>query len=255
MRRWMLTSFAAGMCALGVGTSVRADNDVMRLGGKGDDAETLEARWGHGGGFHGGRGYHGGGFYGGGRSYYGGGFYNRGYYGGGYYRPYYYGNYYRPYYGSYYRYPVYYSNPVYYSSPVYYSPCASAPAATVTLGAVSAPVTNDVTVLRPVQNLVPQAQVPQNVQQPSTFPYDGGAPRVPIPSDAAPMSNPNRSTIPYEGKLVSLPASNNSYTFRAYGENMLTPARDTLLVSNTQAADTFRLSMPQQTTGGTTSLR
>lgn len=272
MRRWMLTSFAVGVCALGVGTSVRAADDVMRLDGKGEDAETLEARYGRGG-YGGGRGYYGGGYgryYGGGgfygRSYYGGGFYNRGYYGGGFYnRGYYGGGYYRPYYyGSYYRYPTYYSSPVYYSTPVYYSsqvyynPCAAAPAATVTLGAVSAPVTNDVTVLRPVQNIVPQPRtIPQDVQQPSTFPYDGGAPRVPLPSDAAPMSAPQRSTIPLEGKLVSLPASNNSYTFRAFGENMLTPApaRDTLLVSNTVAADTYRLSMPMQTTGGTTSLR
>ncbi|MBX9677961.1 MAG: hypothetical protein K2X38_04295 [Gemmataceae bacterium] len=268
MRRWMLTSFAAGLCALGLGTNVRAADDVMRLDGKGEDAETLEARGGHGG-FGGG---HGGGYGGGhGRYYGGGGFHGRGYYGGGFNHGYHGGGFNHGYYGGgfYYRYPTYYSSPVYhstpvYSSPVYYSsqvyytPCATAPAATVTLGAVSTPLTNDVTVLSPTRNIVPKPRtIPQNEQAPNTFPYDGGAPRVPLPSDAAPMSSPQRSTLPLEGKLVSLTPSNNSYTYRAFGENMLTPApaRDTLLVSNTAAADTFRMSMPTQTTGGTTSLR
>jgi len=161
---------------------------------------------------------------------------------------------------------VYYSSPVYYSTPsYYYSPCADAPSATITLGAVSAPATNNVTVLRPAQYSAPQQPVqkyaaPQNAApQPSTFPYDGGAPRVPLPGETAPMSVPQRSTIPLEGKLVSLPATKgSSYTFRAYGENMLTPAPapDTVLVShNVGGADTYRLSMPLVTTGGTTSLR
>jgi len=282
MRRWMLTSLATGLCALGFGASVQA-SDTMRLDGKGEDAETLETRGYHGGyhggGYHGhyhgggwGRGYYGGGW---GRSYYGGGWgrgyyggygrgfyglgYGRGYYGGGYYG----GGYYGGGYSSYYSAPVYYySSPSYVVPSYYYSPCASAPAATIDLGVASAPVNNDVTVLRPSQNVTPQTAVPQPVTpQPRTFQYDGGSPRIPLPREVAPMSNPKSSTVPFEGKLVSLPgkASSNSYTFRAYGENMLTPAttaQDTHLVSDMVAArDTFRLSMPLQTTGGSTSLR
>jgi len=286
----MLTSLATGLCALGFGASVHA-GDTMRLDGKGEDAETLQTRGGHGGfghgGFghgYGGRGYYGGGYgrgyYGGyGRSFYGGGFYGRGYgYGGFYGRGYYGGGFYRPYYGYGYGggyYGSYYGSPVYYSSPsYYYSPCADADSATITLGAATAPVTNDVTVLRPVQYAAPQyasstytpQYPPQDLApqyaapQPRTFQYDGGAPRIPLPRENAPMSTPKSSTIPFEGKLVSLPANSSSYSFRAYGENMLTPAatpaRDTVLVShNVGGNDTFQLSMPLETTGGTTSLR
>jgi len=104
----------AGVAALFAGAQV-ASADVIPLKSKaatsaptltlGSSSATTElARYGHGGGFHGG--YRGGFHHGG----YGGGYYRPHYggYGGGYYRPYYggYGGYYRPYYagyGGYYR--------------------------------------------------------------------------------------------------------------------------------------------------------
>jgi hypothetical protein len=223
-----------------------ADNDLMRLDGKGD-AEVQETRYG-GGGFRGGVGF--GGYRGGYRGGYGGyrgfgGYYGRGY--GGYGRGYgygygrgYYGGYYRPYYGfgyglglglgyaSYYggygggyggAYGSYYSTP-YYSSSYGLCPCATNtnfPSATTSLF------------------------TPNGSQAPwdGTFPYNGG------PQDGyfapAPAGMPNRTNAPRDGHLVSVPASSSSYHFLAFGEQSA-PADQRPATAN--SGDLLRVSYP-----------
>jgi hypothetical protein len=230
----MLRSFSfacAGAALLAFGGIAKADDDLIRLGGKGD-AETVEARYGYGGFYRGGwgggwnrgwGGWGGGwnrGYYGGwGRGYYGG--WGRGWYGGGwgvgwnrgYYRPWYGGYGYRPFvgigvgWGGYY--PGYYGG---YSVP-YYSSYSYCPCST-NLTAVGG------TVLTLGSSLATTA-VPDN----GTYPYDGG-PRdgslAPSANAPAQMNGPGRSTLPRDGKLVSLPTPTaDPYQFVAFGE---TPA-------------------------------
>jgi len=249
---------SAGAVALAIASAAKADNDLIRLDGKGD-AEVQETRYG-GGGFRGGVGFGGyrGGFggYRGGFGGYRGGFggYGRGYgYGGiGFGRPYYgyYGrSYYRPYYGfgyglgvglglgygGYYGggyggygygggyggyYGTYNISP-YYNSAYSLGPCASDmnfPAAT-TLN-FAAP------------------NVPQGLGD-GTFPYDGG-PRdgffAPVPAGI-----PNGRVLPRDGHLVSVPATSSGYHFLAFGEQSA-PASERPTTGN--SSDTLRVSYP-----------
>lgn len=246
-----LSVLSAGVVAIAIAGATKADEDLVRLDGKGD-ADVLEARV-YGGGFRGGVGYGGyrGGFgYGGYRGGFGYGGYRgfgyggyRGYGYGGYYRPAYYrggfglglglglgyGGYYGGGYGGYYG-GSYYSTPAYYSQPYYssyyYSPCASA-------SAVVAPQTLTIT----------QPPAPSD----GTYPYDGG----PAGSYFAPMPAPTgtqyRGESPRDGRLVSIPAESSGYRFLAFGEQPTEPspaANDTLRVSlpgHSESAHTLNL--------------
>jgi len=246
-----LSVLSAGVVALAVSGAANADNDLMRLDGKGD-AEVQETRYG-GGGFRGGAGFggyrgfggygrgYGGGYYGRGIGYggYGRGFgygYGRGYY-GGYYRPYYgfgyglglglgYASYYGGYGGGYGYggygggYGGYYGNS--YSTPYYSSSYGLCPCATNTIIPSAASV-----------NLVtPTAGN-------GTFPYDGG------PQDGflvpAPAGMPNHTNTPRDGLRVSVPASSSGYQFMAFGEQ---PAPADQRPATGDSSDLLRASYP-----------
>jgi len=236
-----LSVLSAGVVALAMAGAANADNDLVRLDGKGD-AETVEARYGGGGGFRGGYGgfggYRGGFGYGGG--YRGVGFGYGGYrgygYGGyrggyaGYYRPYYrnygyglglglgiglgYGSYYSGY-GGYYGAGYgggYYSTPAYYSQPSYSSystnPCTCATSTTV--GTQTLYLTQ-----------------PAALQNPGdgTFPYDGGPSGGSFAPSLNPAGIPNRSALSRDGRLVSIPSPTSGYQFAAFGETPIEPAQ------------------------------
>jgi len=246
-----LSVLSAGVVALAMSGAANADNDLMRLDGKGD-AEVQETRY-YGGGFRGGIGYGGyrGGFgYGGYRGFgYGGyrgfgGYYGRGYgygYGrgyGGYYRPYYgfglglglglgYANYYGGYggygggYGGYYN--SYYSTP-YYSTPYYsssYGPCTCA---------TSVIYPSDASVNFVTPNAL---QIPGD----GTFPYNGG----PQDGISVPAGMPNRTNAPRDGHLVSVPAPSSGYHFLAFGEQ---PAPADQRPETGNSSDLLRVSYP-----------
>jgi len=249
MLRWQWTALAIGLLLCAGGQQVRADNDVIRLGGADvgaktqtlgfdGDVQTVNV-WGWRRGYYGGwgRGYYGGwgrgyGYgWGGYRPYYGYGYgyyrpYYRGYYAG--YYPYYggyggyYGGYYPSYYGGYGGYGGYYGG--YYPSYGYgYYGCAensqTMPRATV-LGSssYSIPAPRTAGPLNPGTQAVP----PSN----GTFPYNGGPQVVPLPSDTnAPAVQPPPATVPREGKLVSIPSTSQptTYFYRAYSGSTSTP--------------------------------
>jgi hypothetical protein len=256
MHKVAWTALAAGLMTLAGGGIARANDTVRLLDTDRDraaatvDGDTDTHLVYHRGGFHHGGFHHGGFGYGGygrgfgyasfGRGFYG---YGRGFgYGyGGFYRPYYgYRSFYRPYYGfSLYRpyyggyglgyggyglgyggyYGGYYGggyypsfglsiysgySPGYYSYPSYYSSFYT-PCAGTTVGPQVVTVTPSTTTSPYAQTPLPQI-IEGDVN--STYPYDGG-PRSPLPmpgpDDAAsPMKAP-RPTVPLEGRLVSLP--------------------------------------------------
>jgi hypothetical protein len=251
-----LSVLSAGVVALAVSGAANADNELMRLDGKGD-AEVQETRY-AGGGFRGGVGFGGyrggyggyrggyggyrgfGGYYGRGYGgYYGRGFgygYGRGYY-GGYYRPYYGFGYglglglgYASYYGGYGGYGGGYGGygggyGGYYGTP-YYSSYGLCPCATNTVYS-SAATANFVT---PIGSQAPWE---------GTFPYNGG------PQDGyftpAPAGMPNRTNAPRDGHLVSVPASSSGYHFLAFGEQSA-PADQRPATAN--SGDLLRVSYP-----------
>ncbi len=225
-----LSILSAGVVVLAMAGNAKADDDLVRLDGKGG-AEVQETRYYYGGGYRGGYGGYRGG-YGYGRGYYGGG-YGRGYYGGGWGGGYYGGGWGRGYglgiglgYGSYYGGGYnggYYSSPsYYYSQPSYYyapSPCTCA---APDLGSTT------LTLARPVT-----PQMPGD----GTFPYDGG------PRDGflapAPAGMQYRPNVPRQGVLVSVPTS--GYQFLAFGEQPSEPAQQQLVPN---AAESLRVSYP-----------
>jgi len=269
-----LSVLSAGVVAFAMGGAAWADNDLIRLDGKGD-AELLETRAGvggyRGGGFGGGyRGGYGGyrGGYGGYRGGYGyGGYRGIGYggyrgYGYGGYRGYGYGRYGYGYglglglglgyglgYGGYGYGSGYYGGGYgggyygagygggYYGVPAYSS---------YSLGPCGCPTT-----------ITPAADALNSVRRSDgTFPYDGG------PRDAyytTPVANPagipNRATLPREGQLVSIPAASSGYHFLAFGEQPGAPAQSP---AAGDASDTLRVSYPANSdptsgfSGGTT---
>jgi hypothetical protein len=240
---------SAGAVALAIAGVAKADNDLVRLDGKGD-AETLDVARYYGGGFRGGYGGFRGGYggyrgfgYGGYRGVgfgYGGyrGFGYGGYRGFGYggYRPYGYGfglglglglgygNYYGGgyygggYYGGGYGSTVYYSQP-YYSS--YYYGCST--------DAAGVPSTN-LTIIRP--------SAPQDPGD-GTFPYDGGPRDGSLAPNPAPTGVPGRLMLPRDGRLVSVPAPNSGYQFVAFGEEPIEPT-----TRPDAKSDTLRVSYP-----------
>ncbi len=240
----MFRSFSilsASVVALAMSGSAKADDDVVRLNGKGD-AEVTETRGYGGGGYrggYGGGGHRGGyGGYGGYRGGYGGyGGYRSGYYGGGGY----YGGYGRGY-GGYYGRPNYgigislgysgyygggyygagyggYSSPSYYSQPYYsYSPAPCSCAAPI-VGATT------LTLSQPTVPIAPGD---------STFPYDGG----PRDGYLAPLPAGMQKAQPRDGMLVSVPSASSGYQFQAFGEK----AAPRPATSN--AAATLRVSYP-----------
>jgi len=243
-----LSLLAGAVTALALAGAVRADDDLLRLDGKGDDAEVQDARFAAGGsrgfvaggsrgfvaggsrGFvaGGSRGFVAGGYRGG---YYGG--YRGGYWGG--YRGYGYGYGYRPYWGVGYRpfwggygyggygygggyYGGGYGYPVY-SNYGYYGGCSA-----------------DLTMPVPTYNL-DQQQGPMPMQQqpgapvaPSdgTFPYNGSPTGGMIPGT-------NRQSAPRDSRMVSL--TSPQYQFLAFGETAPAPldriAAETIPVSLT----------------------
>jgi hypothetical protein len=233
-----ITFLAAGVFVAANANFARAaDNDTIRLGGKGNaDLIATAGHGGHGGG-HGGHGGHvSGGHWGGHGGHWAGhggswghwghhhhnsfsfGFYGWPYY-YGYNRPYYYSSYY-PYY---YSYPTYYSTPVYYTQPVYYSAASYyvQPATAVDTAIPTLPAPTRVVPTPPVPGLPTQFTVPAgNPAGPApTFPYDGGPNRlVPLPVDSAPVITPVRPAAPADNRLVSLP-SNTAPRYLAYGES------------------------------------
>jgi hypothetical protein len=272
MLRWSGTLLAAGLLLAG-SQQVRADNDVIRLGGSqveaptqtlGFDGEaTTQPVWGwrH-------RGYYGGwgGYYGGwGRSYYGGwGGYYRPYYGGyyggwgGYYRPYYagyyggWGGYYRPYYGGYYGgwggyYPSYYGG---YGGWWCADSTTTMPQAVV-LGSSSYSIPAPRTTMPLTNGVKPSIQpLPPGIGD-GTFPYNGGPSVVPMPSDNGSPVQPPPTVVPREGKLVSAPSNSaptsTPYFYRAYGSNA-----PTVPVVATPAPPAPRVALPKSAPTTTT---
>jgi hypothetical protein len=260
MRRVGLAVLTAGLLTLISGSTVRADNDTIRLGTSGsgavsnvDDDTTTELvvwRGGYrsGGGFRGGyggfRGGYGGfrGGYGGFRGGYGFGYggYRYGGYGFGYggYTGYYGGYYggYRPYYHHHFR-PYYWR--ISYSPTVYYYAYA--------VDDVVVPSTGYVAPLTQTQVLPVPAVAPAPPNGNLTYPYDGG-PTAPVPLPAptnADPGTPQLPTVPLTGKIVSLPRQTTSgstqymtqlvstttqaavpaYAYPAYGETSLPSVR------------------------------
>lgn len=236
-------SLLAGAAVLAFAGAVRADDDVIRLDGKGEDAEVQEARFVAAGGrgfvaggprgfvAGGSRGFvaggYRGGYWGGYRGYGWGGYGYRGYgywggyrpwWGVGYYRPYwrgYYGGYYGGgyygggYYGGGYGYPMY-------TDYGYYSGCST-----------------DLTMPAPTYNLAPQV-VPTQPGAPAapsdgTFPYDGGPTRSLMP----------RQTAPRDTRMVTL--TSPEYQFLAFGETA--PAQLERTVAATTVAATVPVSL------------
>jgi hypothetical protein len=246
-----LSVLSAGVVALAMVGAAKADNELVRLDGKGD-AEMLEARYYGGGfrygGFGGYRGFGYGGYRGVGFGY--GGYRGFGYGYGGYrgfgyggYRPYY--GYYRPYgyglrlglglglgYGSYYGGGYYgggYYGGGYYSSPVYYSqPYYSSYYYGCSTDAAGIPSTT-LTIIRPS---APQAPFD------GTFPYDGGPRDGSLAPNPAPAGVPGR-LLPRGARLVSVPAPNSGYQFVAYGEQPIEPT-----TRPDAKSDTLRVSYP-----------
>jgi len=249
-----LSVLSAGVVALAVTGAANADNDLMRLDGKGD-AEVLETRAYGGGGFLGGfGGYRGFGGYGGYRGFAGygrgyGGYYGRGYgyggygrgYYGGYYRPYYgfglglglglgYANYYGGYgggYGGYYGggyggYGGYYGAGYGGYSMPYYSSSYGCTCATNTI----VPSATNINVVTP------------NAGN-GTYLYNGG------PQDGflvpAPAGMPNRTNAPRDGLLVSVPAPSSGFQFLAFGEQ---PAPADQGPATGNSGDLLRVSYP-----------
>jgi hypothetical protein len=284
------TMAAAGLL-LCAGGYARADGDLIRLGGKGDDAgvtttlglsgdvDTHLTRYfrggysyggyrgfaGYGYGFRGyGYGYRGfgyGGYYGGYRGFYGG---YRPYYGGygygyarSYYYPYsYYGSYY-PYYGGYYGgYGGYYGGYggyyPYYSS--YYYPCVVTPSVTVN----AAPYYNyNGANYQQAQPFMP----PADGKNGQTYPYDGG-PASPLPKadENAPIKEPiPQPKVPREGRIAAQPLQ-SPYSFAAYGQ----PANQAKVVNvvigtpkplpSPYAATTAKVERPAATTATATKI-
>jgi len=242
-----LSLLSVGVVAMAVAGAVKADNDLMRLDGKGD-AEVQQTRY-YGGGFRGGFGGYRGFGYGGYRGVgFGGyrGFGYGGYRGFGGYRGYGYGGYYRPYYGfgyglglglglGYGGYGGYYGGyggsygvgygSSYYGVP-YYSSYSLGPCATTT-AVIPA------TTLNLVGPSVPQMSTD------GTFPYDGGPQNGYVAPGLNPAGIPNRSSQPRDGYLVSVPSPSSGYHFLAFGEQSSTPAQP-----SAPASDTLRVSYP-----------
>jgi hypothetical protein len=252
------TLAAAGLLLYAGGNAVRADGDVIRLGGKGDagattlglsgavDTHLTRGYGGHGGhygghahyGGYGHYGYRGYGNYGGYRGFYGGYYrpyysYYRPYYGYGYgyYRPYYYARYAYPYYGGYYGgYGNYYGG--YGSS---YGGYGSSYGGYGGYGGYYPYYSgyNYPCVVTPgyTMNVAPyNGTGPEQLQAPNapfmppadknqTFPYDGG-PTVPLPkaSDSAPASEPVPRPTLPRDGRIAAKPLPSPYTFTAYGQ-------------------------------------
>jgi len=259
-----LSVLSAGVVAFAMAGAALADNDLVRLDGKGD-AELMETRGGGGhggGGFHGGGGgFHGGGYRGGFGGYggYRGGFGYGGYRGVGYggyrgygyggYRGYGYGGYYRPYYGFGYGlglglglgYGGYYGGygGGYYGVGYggygggyggYYGSQYNSAIGPCTCTTAVAPATT-------LSLYTPIMQGPND----GTFPYDGGPRDGAFGPLSSPTGIPNRTALPADGRLVSVPAASSGYHFVAFGEPSMQPTQHPM---NSGGSDTLRVSYP-----------